>query len=105
MDLATIDEIGSDDSVMHVPGNHPLAGKHVGRVEVWDYLGKVAEVSGGAGGFLVQSVTADDHGHAAVILVGTIRDFVRPAVHVWRSDGGKLVENWEVNFDQGCLLE
>lgn len=102
MDLATIEELGSDGSVMHVPGNHPLAGMHSGRDEVWAYLGKVAEVSGGVGGFLVQSISADDDGHATAILIGTIRDFVRPVVHVWRADGGKLVEYWEVNFDQAA---
>lgn len=101
-DLATLDEIAGDDSVLHVPGDHPLAGDHVGRDAVWAYLGKVAEVSGGVGGFLVQSITADDDGHAAVILVGTIRDFERSVVHVWRADGGKLVEYWEVNFDQAA---
>ena len=33
---------------MHISGQHPLA---------WEYLGKVAEVSGGQGGFVVHSIT------------------------------------------------
>lgn len=99
-DLAVIEELSTDDSVLHVPGDHPLSGVHRGRDEVWAYLGKVAEVSGGVGGFEVKSIAADDGGHAAVILVGTIRDFVRPVVHIWRAEQGKLVEYWEVNYDQ-----
>jgi uncharacterized protein len=102
MDVAVIDELVTDDMVMHVPGDHPLSGEHSGRDQVWAYLGKVAEVSGGAGGFEVESIAADDEGHAAVILTGTIRDFVRPVVHMWRAEQGKLVEYWEGNYDQAA---
>ena len=45
------------DGVMHISGQHPLSGEYHGKVAAWEYLGKVAEVSGGQGGFVVHSIT------------------------------------------------
>jgi ketosteroid isomerase-like protein len=99
-DIAAMAASMSDQLVMHVPGSHPLAGDHAGGDAVWAYLGKVAEISGGVGGFVVRGISGDDDGHAVAILEGTIRDFVRPIVHVWRLLDAQAVEFWEVNFDQ-----
>ena len=99
-DVAVIAELTGENPVLHVPGTHPLAGVHEGQEAVWTYLGKVAEISGGVGGFVVVDITADDDGHGVALLVGTIRDFVRPVVHVWRVEDGRTAEYWEVNFDQ-----
>lgn len=101
-DLVVIDDLAHDDMVMHVPGSHPLSGDHVGREAAWSYLGKVAEVSGGAGGFQLTGLTSDDQGHGVALLVGTIRDFVRPVVHIWRVQDGRFAEFWEQNFDQAA---
>jgi ketosteroid isomerase-like protein len=100
MDIETIDRLASDRIVMHIPGSHPLSGRHVGRDAAWAYLGKVAEVSGGVGGFDVRGIIADHDGHGTAILLGTIRDFARPVVHIWRAEGDEFVEYWEHSFDQ-----
>jgi ketosteroid isomerase-like protein len=99
-DVAVIAELTGENPTMHIPGTHPLAGVHEGQDAAWAYLGKVAEVSGGVGGFVVTDITADDDGHAVALLIGTIRDFVRPVAHVWRVEDGRTAEYWEVNFDQ-----
>jgi ketosteroid isomerase-like protein len=99
-DVALIAELTGPNPTMHIPGSHPLAGVHQGQDAVWAYLGKVAEVSGGVGGFVVSGITADDEGHGVALLVGTIRDFVRPMAHVWTVQDGRTAEFWEVNFDQ-----
>lgn len=101
LDVATINALIADDLVMHVPGTHPLAGEHRGRDAAWTYLARVAEVSRGRGGFELHSVATDDDGHAVALLTGTIRDFVRPVVHIWDfNDDGLLVGYWEANLNQ-----
>jgi uncharacterized protein len=100
VDVTTIDSLSADDGVLHVPGTHPLSGEHRGKEAMWTYLGKVAEVSGGVGGFVVHGITSDDDGHAVVLLTGTIRDFVRPVVHIWQVRDGRLAEFWETSLDQ-----
>lgn len=99
-DADAINAMLTDDVVMHVPGCHPLSGSHRGRDAAWTYLGRVAAVAQGEGGFQVRSVAADDAGHAAVLVVGTIQGFVRPLVHIYRAAGPKLAEYREVPFDQ-----
>lgn len=49
MDIAAVDALLVEDYVMHVSGHHPLSGEHRGKLAVWAYLGKVAEVSAGRG--------------------------------------------------------
>jgi ketosteroid isomerase-like protein len=102
MDIAAIDALLTDDHVMHVSGQHPLSGDYRGKDAVWGYLGRVAEISGGRGGFDVHAITADDHGHAVALLTGTIRDFVRPVIHVWHIRGEQLAEMWDASLDQGA---
>jgi ketosteroid isomerase-like protein len=99
-DAATMDALLTDESVLHVPGTHPLSGSHRGRAAVWTYLGRVSAVAKGEGGFEVQSIAADGDGHAAVLVVGTICNYVRPLVHVWQAADERLLEYREVPFDQ-----
>ena len=100
MDIAAMDALMTDDHVVHVAGHHPLSGDYRGKQAVWSYLGRVAEISGGRGGFEVHAITADDDGHAVALLTGTIRDFVRPVIHVWHVRGGQLAEMWDASLDQ-----
>jgi ketosteroid isomerase-like protein len=100
MDIAAIDALMTDDHVVHVAGQHPLSGVYRGKEAVWGYLGRVAEISGGRGGFDVHAITADDEGHAVALLTGTIRDFVRPVIHVWHVRGDQLAEMWDASLDQ-----
>jgi ketosteroid isomerase-like protein len=100
MDIAAIDALMTDDHVLHVAGRHPLSGEYRGKQAVWGYLGRVAEISGGRGGFDVHALTADDEGHAVALLTGTIRDFVRPVIHVWHVRGEKLAAMWDASLDQ-----
>ena len=99
-DIGTIDGLMADDAIVHVPGNQPLAGEHKGKQAVWAYLGKVAEVGQGKGGFALHGVSVDDEGHGVALVTGTIRDWIRPVVHVWRVRDGLLCELWEVYLDQ-----
>lgn len=101
-DLATIDALITDDAVVHVPGAHGFSGDHRGKPAVWAYLGKVAQVGGGSGGFDLHSIATDERGHAVALLTGTIRDWVRPVVHIWQVRDSRLCEMWEVYLDQAA---
>jgi ketosteroid isomerase-like protein len=102
MDIAAIDALMTDDHVVHVAGHHPLSGEYRGKEAVWGYLGRVAEISGGRGGFEVHAITADDDGHAVALLTGTIRDFIRPVIHVWHVRDQGLAEMWDASLDQSA---
>jgi ketosteroid isomerase-like protein len=99
-DIAAIDALISADCVMHVSGHHPLSGDYHGKDAIWGYLGKVATIGGGRGGFDVDTITADDEEHGVALLTGTIRDFVRPVIHIWHIRHGQLSEFWDASFDQ-----
>jgi ketosteroid isomerase-like protein len=99
-DVGTIDSLIAEDAVVHVPGNQPLTGDHRGKQAVWAYLGKVAEIAGGAGGFELHGVTSDDEGHAVALMTGTIREWIRPVVHVCLIRDGRVSQLWEVYLDQ-----
>ena len=100
MDIPTIDATMSDDIVMHIAGDHPLSGDKVGKAAAWDYLGAVSAIGGGEGGFALHALGTDDRGYVVTLLTGTIRDFVRPVVHVQRLSEGKVVEFWDASLDQ-----
>lgn len=99
-DLGELDTLFASDIVMHVPGRHPLSGEHRGKDAVWAYLGQVAAISGGTGGFDVHAITTDGVEHGVALTTGTIRDFVRPVVHVAHVRDGQVTEVWEASLDQ-----
>lgn len=99
MDIAAIDAAMQEDAVMHISGHHPLSGEYRGKAAAWGYLGKVAEVSGGKGGFVVHSITTDDDGHGVALLTGTVGDYVRQVIHVWHIDDGRIMEFWDAYLD------
>ncbi len=98
-DVAKIDALMAPDFTMHVAGHHPLSGDRATRDDVWAYLGKVAEISGGKGGWEVHAITTDDNGHGVALLTGTIRDFTRKAIHIWHVEGEQVTEFWDASFD------
>ncbi|MCU1602987.1 MAG: hypothetical protein JWO22_3696 [Frankiales bacterium] len=87
---------------MHIAGDHPLSGDKVGKAAVWEYLGAVSAISGGQGGFVLHALGTDDRGYVVTLLTGTIRDYVRPVVHVQRLAGGKVLEYWDASLDQAA---
>ncbi len=99
MDIGGIDGLLAEGYVMHVSGSHPLSGDYTTKEAVWGYLGKVAETSGGKGGFDVHTITSDGQGHAVALVTGTIRDHVRPVVHVFHVRDGKITEFWDAYLD------
>lgn len=102
-DVDAIVALHHPDVTYHVAGTHPLSGDKVGIDAVLTYMLEVTRISGGRGGFDVENVAADGN-LAFSRTVGTAycgdRPFARPIVHVVRFDAGRLVEFWDLPFDQ-----
>jgi ketosteroid isomerase-like protein len=102
-DLTTLSALYGDDVVFHVSGHNPLSGDYDGKDAVFGYMLQVGEITGGNGGFEVESLFADEE-TAIAIVVGTAyfgdREFRRRIVHVNRFAGGQVREFWDVPFDQ-----
>ncbi|GAC1609270.1 MAG: hypothetical protein NVS3B26_09680 [Mycobacteriales bacterium] len=47
----------------------------------------------------MHTITADGKGHVVALVTGTIRDHVRPVVHVFHVDDGKITEFWDAYPD------
>ncbi len=98
-DMNTLrDEVFAGDVTFHIPGNNQLAGNHVGKENVFNFLGKVMELSGGSFRIELHDLLASDE-HAVALTNGTGQRGSKTAnyhsVHVWDVRGGKISELWE----------
>ena len=98
-DMNTLrDEVFAGDVTFHIPGKNQLAGNHVGKENVFNFLGKVMELSGGSFRIELHDLLASDE-HAVALTNGTGQRGSKTAnyhsVHVWYVRGGKISELWE----------
>jgi ketosteroid isomerase-like protein len=107
-DMATLNELLSDDIVWHVPGKSPIAGDYKGKDQVFGFFGKIVEMTGGNFKNEIHDLLAnDEHG---IVLVTTTAD--RGAkhlddrqVHVFHLKDGRATEFWNHSGDQYALDE
>lgn len=98
-DMNTLrDAVFADDVAFHIPGNNRLAGDYAGKDNVFAFLGKVMELSGGSFRLQVHDVVGSDE-HAIGLTNHSGQREGRTAnyhsVNVCHVRGGKLVELWE----------
>jgi ketosteroid isomerase-like protein len=102
-DLATLGALYSPDIVFHVSGRHPLSGDYEGMKSVLEYMLRIGEITGGRGGFEVETLLADDKTAVAVVTgiawAGNT-EFRRRLMHVNRVDSGQVCEFWDLPYDQ-----
>lgn len=96
-DIATLNELFSDDVVWHAPGRNQLAGTFRGKEEVFGIFQKVAELTGGTFKIDIHTVLADDE-HVAVLArsIGEHegRTLDDNTVQVFHVKDGKVTEQW-----------
>lgn len=96
-DMATLNELFSDDLVWHVPGHNPLSGDFHGKDEVFSSFQKVGELSGGTLKLDVHAILADDE-HAVALTHSTGQRDGKTlddnTVQVFHLKDGTVTEQW-----------
>jgi uncharacterized protein len=104
-DMATLNELFSDDLVWHVPGHNPLSGDFHGKDEVFSSFQKVGELSGGTFKLDIHAILADDE-HAVVLTRSTGqregRTLDDKTVQVFHLKDRKVTEQWLYPGDVGA---
>lgn len=101
-DIATLDKLIADDVVWHVGGRNALSGDYKGKPAVFEFFGKLQELSDGTSRVAVNDVMAsDDNGVALVTQTATRsgRSYSGEAAHIFRIIDGQVTEFWEYDQD------
>src|SRR6185295_6062387 len=69
-DQAALDALFTDSAVWHEPGASPISGDHTGQVAIFEFFGRVGELSGGTFRPDVHDVCASDV-HGVLLYNGT----------------------------------
>lgn len=93
-DLDAVASLIAEDVVWHVPGDHPLAGDHVGRERVLELLARLGPL-----GFTIREhdVFADDEHLCALSFIGARREGLEVetrVVSVFHFRHGQQTERW-----------
>jgi ketosteroid isomerase-like protein len=102
-DLAALNDVFAEDLVWHDCGRNQLSGDYRGREAVFQYFGKVMEVTEGSLHLDLHSVLADDEHGVALMTISASRggrSFNGNAVDVMHLRDGKVVEVWAIPTDQ-----
>lgn len=103
-DMGTVGQVFADDIVWHVPGNNPLSGTYKGKEEVFGFLAKLGELSGGSFKLDVHDVVGNDEHVVALVRISGSRPDGRtlemPVAQVFHVRDGKVVEFWGMAEDQ-----
>jgi ketosteroid isomerase-like protein len=104
-DMEGMGALMSDDIVWHAPGNNPLSGTYRGKEEVFEFFGKIAELSDGPMQMDIHDVLANDD-HAVALLTVTAsragKTLNGRAVHTMHVADGQLTEFWNFPEDQAA---
>lgn len=102
-DLAAIQELIPEDAVWNFPGRRGrLAGRHVGREQILQFLLSVGALTGGTFHLELLDVTGSDD-NAVALFIGTGeregRRLRNPTCLHFRLRDGKVAEVWEYVWD------
>ncbi len=92
----------------HEPGRNQLAGDYRGREAVYEFFGKLMEVTEGSLRINLETVFADDeHGVALVVLTASRsgQSVQVNAAQVFHMRDGKVAEFWSVSADPNAFDE
>lgn len=107
-DMATLNDVMSDDIVWHNGGDNILSGDYEGKEAVFGFFGRIVEETGGSFNNEIHDILAnDEHGVALVDTSATRggKSLQGRAVHVFHMSDGKLTEFWSYPEDQTAIDE
>jgi ketosteroid isomerase-like protein len=99
-DFAVLNDLFAEDVLWHEPGRNQLAGDYHGRDAVYEFFGKLLELTEGSLRLDIQTVFADDE-HGVALLVSTAsrggRSVTSQDAHIFRLRDGRVVEFWNAS--------
>jgi uncharacterized protein len=106
-DTAGVGALLSDDVVLHVPGQHQLAGDYRGADGVVQFAAASSAVATGSERLQLVDVLAGEKFVAALCRVEATRPghaaLDNSTVHLARVESGRIAEIWFHNFDQQAV--
>jgi hypothetical protein len=107
-DFAVLNDLFAEDVVWHQAGRSQLAGDYRGRDAVYEFLGKLMEITHGTFQVNLEAAFADDQLGVALVIASSSVDgqsvTVREA-HIIRMRDGKVAEFWYTSTDQYAFDE
>jgi len=101
-DLAALEDLFTEDVVWHVAGRSPLAGTYEGRTAVFEFFGRVLELTEGSLRIEPLTLLADDHYGCAPVRVTAHRGDRHLDVmnlQASRLVDGRVTEFWDTTTD------
>jgi ketosteroid isomerase-like protein len=99
-DFAVLNDLFAEDVLWHEPGRNQLAGDYRGREAVYEFFGRLLELTEGSLRLDIQTVFADDvHGVALVVSSASRggRSVTANDAHIFRLRDGVVVEFWNAS--------
>jgi ketosteroid isomerase-like protein len=107
-DFAVLNDLFADDIRWHVGGRNQLTGDYRGRDEVYEFFGKLMELTDGTFHLDLHAVFADDE-HGVALVVGTAsrggKSVTVNEAHVYHMRDGRVTEFWDASTDQAAFDE
>jgi uncharacterized protein len=107
-DFAVLNDLFAEDLRWHEPGRNQLAGDYRGRDAVYEFFGRLMEITEGTFNLEVHAILADDE-HGVALVTSTASRGGRSATvndaHVFHLRDGKVVEFWAASTDQYAIDE
>jgi uncharacterized protein len=102
-DLDTLRDLMQEDATWHQPGKTAIAGDYIGRDRVFEYFGKIFELSGGTFKADPEDILADDDRAVVIQHTTGTRDGKALDMHhvlVFEIRGGKFADTQVYSSDQ-----
>jgi ketosteroid isomerase-like protein len=107
-DFAVLNDLLAEDVVWHQAGRSQLAGDYRGRDAVYEFFGRLLEVTQGTFGMALEAAFADDELGVAVVLASSSVDgqsVTAREAHIIRFRDGKVAEFWYTSSNQQAFDE
>ena len=96
-DGPALDALFTDGAIWHEPGSAPISGDHNGKAAIFEFFGRLGELSGGSFRPDIHDICASD-AHGVVLYHSTGkrngRELRTPQVLIAHIDNGKIAEVW-----------
>jgi uncharacterized protein len=107
-DFVALNDLFAEDVVWHESGRNQLSGEYLGRDAVYQFFGRLMEITEGTFHIDVHAILADDEHGVALVTSTASRGGETMTVndaHVFHLRDGKVVEFWNASTDSYAIDE